>query len=125
MRLPTLKLLDGVIDIYLPDLKYAQNDVAREYSHIKNYVDHSRAAIEEMHRQVGPLILNDEGHAERGVLVRHLSPARQHRRNLGNFVLHRIGTFRQSPREFDEPVSACSQSRKGLADFQKDFRRRI
>jgi len=70
--LPTLKLLDGIIDIYLPDLKYAQNDVAREYSHIKHYVDHSRAAIEEMHRQVGPLILNDEGQAERGLLVRHL-----------------------------------------------------
>ncbi len=70
--LPTLKLLDGVIDIYLPDLKYAQNDVAREYSHIKHYVDHSRSAIEEMHRQVGPLTLNDNGLAERGLLVRHL-----------------------------------------------------
>jgi putative pyruvate formate lyase activating enzyme len=70
--LPTLKLLDGVIDIYLPDLKYAQNDVAREYSHIKQYVDHSRSAIEEMYRQVGPLTLNDRGQAERGLLVRHL-----------------------------------------------------
>jgi putative pyruvate formate lyase activating enzyme len=69
---PTLKLLDGVIDIYLPDLKYAENDVAREYSHIKNYVDHSRSAIEEMHRQVGPLTINDKGQAERGLLVRHL-----------------------------------------------------
>ena len=73
--LPTLKLLDGITDIYLPDLKYAQNDVAREYSHIKHYVDHSRAAIEEMHRQVGPLTLNDEGQAERGLLVRHLVSA--------------------------------------------------
>ncbi len=70
--LSTLKLLDGVIDIYLPDLKYAENDIARDYSHIKNYVDHSRSAIEEMHRQVGPLALNDQGLAERGLLVRHL-----------------------------------------------------
>ena len=70
--LPTLKLLDGVIDIYLPDLKYAQNDVARVYSHIKEYVDHSRAAVLEMHRQVGPLTLNERGQAERGLLVRHL-----------------------------------------------------
>ncbi|MCH7622762.1 MAG: radical SAM protein [Nitrospinae bacterium] len=70
--LPTLKLLDGVIDIYLPDLKYAQNDVAREFSHIKNYVDHSRSAVLEMYRQVGPLTLNDSGQAERGLLVRHL-----------------------------------------------------
>ncbi len=70
--LPTLKLLENVIDIYLPDLKYAENDLAREYSHIKNYVDHSRSAIEEMHRQVGPLTLNESGQAERGLLIRHL-----------------------------------------------------
>jgi putative pyruvate formate lyase activating enzyme len=70
--LPTLKLLDGVIDIYLPDLKYAHNDVAREYSHIKNYVGHSRSAVLEMHRQVGPLIMNEAGQAEKGLLVRHL-----------------------------------------------------
>ncbi|MCH8313560.1 MAG: radical SAM protein, partial [Nitrospinae bacterium] len=70
--LPTLKLLDGVIDIYLPDLKYAQNDVAREFSHIKNYVDHSRSAVLEMYRQVGPLTLNAIVPAERGLLVRHL-----------------------------------------------------
>jgi putative pyruvate formate lyase activating enzyme len=70
--LATLKLLDGIIDIYLPDLKYAQNEVAREYSHIKNYVDHSRTAVLEMYRQVGPLTLNDKEQAERGMLVRHL-----------------------------------------------------
>ena len=70
--LPTLKLLDGIVDIYLPDLKYADNAVARDFSHIKNYVDHSRAAVLEMHRQVGPLTLNDSGLAERGLLVRHL-----------------------------------------------------
>ena len=70
--LPTLKLLDGIIDIYLPDLKYAQNDLAREFSHIKHYVDHSRSAVLEMYRQVGPLTLNDSGQAERGLLVRHL-----------------------------------------------------
>jgi putative pyruvate formate lyase activating enzyme len=70
--LPTLKLLDGIVDIYLPDLKYAKNDVAREFSHIKNYVDHSRSAVLEMHRQVGPLTLDESGLAERGLLARHL-----------------------------------------------------
>ncbi|MDA0692088.1 MAG: 4Fe-4S cluster-binding domain-containing protein [Nitrospinae bacterium] len=70
--LPTLKLLDGIVDIYLPDLKYAKNEVAREFSHIKNYVDHSRSAVLEMHRQVGPLTLNESGLAESGVVVRHL-----------------------------------------------------
>ena len=70
--LPTLKLLDGIVDIYLPDLKYADNTVARDFSHIKNYVEHSRSAVLEMHRQVGPLTLNESGLAERGLLVRHL-----------------------------------------------------
>jgi len=70
--LPTLKLLDGIIDIYLPDLKYASNDVARELSHIKHYVDHSREAVLEMYRQVGPLTLDDSGLAQKGLLIRHL-----------------------------------------------------
>ncbi len=70
--LPTLKMLDGIIDIYLPDLKYASNDVARDLSHIKHYVDHSREAVLEMFRQVGPLTLDDSGLAERGLLIRHL-----------------------------------------------------
>ncbi len=68
----TLKLLDGIVDVYLPDLKYSKDDVAREYSHIKNYVDHSRDALLEMYRQVGPLRLNEDKMAEGGLLVRHL-----------------------------------------------------
>ncbi len=70
--LPTLKLLDGVVDLYLPDLKYADDAVARRYSHIKEYVDRSRAAVQEMHRQVGPLTLDADGMAQKGLLVRHL-----------------------------------------------------
>ena len=70
--LPTLKLLDGVVDIYLPDLKYSDNGIAREYSHIKEYADRSRAAVLEMFRQVGPLTVDGEDRAERGLLVRHL-----------------------------------------------------
>ena len=68
----TLKLLDGVVDIYLPDLKYANNETARELSHIKEYPEFSRQAVIEMFRQVGPLSINEHGIAERGVLVRHL-----------------------------------------------------
>ena len=70
--LPTLKLLDGVVDIYLPDLKYADDAVARQYSHIKEYADRSRAAVQEMFRQAGPLTLDADGMAQKGVLVRHL-----------------------------------------------------
>ncbi|MFQ5451131.1 MAG: hypothetical protein ACE5E9_10920, partial [Nitrospinaceae bacterium] len=69
---PTLKLLDGIINIYLPDLKYASNEVARKISHIKNYAGHSRAAVLEMFRQVGPLTRGPDGLARSGLLVRHL-----------------------------------------------------
>ncbi|MEK9628953.1 MAG: radical SAM protein [Nitrospinota bacterium] len=68
----TLKLLDGIIDIYLPDLKYGDHETARDLSHIKSYPEFSRQAVLEMFRQVGPLQINEKGLAERGVLVRHL-----------------------------------------------------
>jgi putative pyruvate formate lyase activating enzyme len=67
-----LALLDGVIDIYMPDSKYGDSEVARRYSHIRDYVRWNRAALREMHRQVGDLVLTDEGVALRGLLVRHL-----------------------------------------------------
>lgn len=70
--LSTLKLLDGIIDIYLPDIKYASDDCARKYSHVNNYVQISRAAIQEMFRQVGNLSLDKSGIALRGLIVRHL-----------------------------------------------------
>jgi putative pyruvate formate lyase activating enzyme len=67
-----LRLLDGVVDIYMPDMKYGDPDLARKYSHIPDYVDVNRMAVREMHRQVGDLRINDQGIAERGLLVRHL-----------------------------------------------------
>ncbi|GAP15886.1 uncharacterized Fe-S protein PflX, homolog of pyruvate formate lyase activating proteins [Longilinea arvoryzae] len=70
--LETLRLLDGVVDIYLPDMKYADAKTAERYSQVKNYPAHNRAAVLEMHRQVGDLQLNAEGLAVRGLLVRHL-----------------------------------------------------
>ena len=70
--LSSLKLLDGVVDIYLPDLKYAHSSTAKEISHIKEYPEFSRQAVQEMYRQVGPLVLGEDGLAERGLLVRHL-----------------------------------------------------
>jgi len=71
-NLDTIKMLDGIIDIYLPDLKYADNAIAKKYSKAPKYVEKSRAAIKEMYRQVGDLQLDDEGIAIKGVLVRHL-----------------------------------------------------
>ena len=70
--LRTLALLDGVVDIYMPDMKYADPEVARRYSKISNYPAVNQAAVKEMHRQVGDLTLDERGVANRGLLVRHL-----------------------------------------------------
>jgi putative pyruvate formate lyase activating enzyme len=70
--LETLKLLEGLVDIYMPDLKYGDNETAERYSGIRNYVEVMKQAVKEMHRQVGDLILDKNGIAVRGLLVRHL-----------------------------------------------------
>jgi putative pyruvate formate lyase activating enzyme len=70
--LATLKLLDGVVDVYLLDLKYADSAMAKEILHIHEYSEISRQAVLEMYRQVGSLSLRDDGLAESGLLVRHL-----------------------------------------------------
>jgi putative pyruvate formate lyase activating enzyme len=67
-----LELLDGVIDIYMPDMKYASAQIARYYSKIPHYPEVNRAAVKEMHRQVGDLQIDGRGLAQRGLLVRHL-----------------------------------------------------
>ena len=70
--LATLKLLDGVVDIYMPDMKYASAQTARYYSKIPNYPQVNQAAVREMHRQVGDLQMDRHGVATRVLLVRHL-----------------------------------------------------
>ncbi len=68
----TLELLDGVIDIYMPDMKYADAAIAQRYSGVANYPQINQMAVREMHRQVGDLQLNRHGIATKGLLVRHL-----------------------------------------------------
>ncbi|HJX12581.1 MAG TPA: radical SAM protein [Dehalococcoidales bacterium] len=68
----TLGELDGVIDIYLADLRYASNEMGRRYSRARHYVESSREAIKEMQRQVGDLVVDEEGIARRGLIIRHL-----------------------------------------------------
>jgi putative pyruvate formate lyase activating enzyme len=70
--LKTLALLDGVVDIYMPDMKYADDSVGQRLSRVGNYVAINQAAVREMHRQVGDLAVDTEGVAQRGLLVRHL-----------------------------------------------------
>jgi putative pyruvate formate lyase activating enzyme len=70
--LETLKLLDGVVDIYMPDMKYSDEKTAERLSGVKNYPEVNRAAVREMYRQVGDLQIDKRGVAQRGLLVRHL-----------------------------------------------------
>lgn len=71
-RLEVIRQLEGIIDIYLPDLKYADAATAKKYSRIEDYPAVAKAAIKEMHRQVGDLSLDERGVAVRGLLIRHL-----------------------------------------------------
>jgi len=68
----TLNLLDGVFDIYMPDFKYNDSKPAQEYSQASDYPEVSKLALKEMHRQVGDLLIDEKGIAQRGLLVRHL-----------------------------------------------------
>ncbi|MFC2015966.1 radical SAM protein [Chloroflexota bacterium] len=70
--LTTLALLDGVVDIYMPDIKYTDAGVGQRYSKVSNYPAINQAAVVEMHRQVGDLSMDKRGVAHRGLLVRHL-----------------------------------------------------
>ncbi len=68
-----LKLLDGIVDIYLPDLKYADSDAGFRYSKVRDYKEHAHAAIKEMHRQMGDeLVFGDDGLLKRGLMIRLL-----------------------------------------------------
>lgn len=68
----TLKKLNGYIDIYLPDLKYSNNEIAYKYSNIKNYFENATSAIKEMYNQVGKPVLDENGMMKKGLIIRHL-----------------------------------------------------
>jgi putative pyruvate formate lyase activating enzyme len=70
--IPTLKLLDGVVDIYMPDFKFWDPEVAKKTCDAEDYPKTARQALKEMHRQVGDLVTDEAGVARRGVLLRHL-----------------------------------------------------
>ncbi|MGB2696576.1 MAG: radical SAM protein [Candidatus Zixiibacteriota bacterium] len=68
----TLKILDGIFDIYMPDFKYTDSQVAKRFSNAPDYPEVVKSALKEMHRQVGDLVINSRGIAQRGLLIRHL-----------------------------------------------------
>jgi putative pyruvate formate lyase activating enzyme len=67
-----LRLLEGIIDIYLPDMRYSDNRVAKRLSSAEDYVEVNREALKEMYRQAGNLVTDEEGIAKKGLLIRHL-----------------------------------------------------
>ncbi len=70
--LEALRILDGIVDIYLPDMRYSDNAMAMKYSIAPHYREINRAGIKEMYRQVGNLVLDEMGIARRGLIIRHL-----------------------------------------------------
>ena len=70
--LEVIRLLEGIVDIYMPDVKYSDNETARRYSGAPGYWDHVQPVLKEMHRQVGDLEIDPTGVARHGLLVRHL-----------------------------------------------------
>jgi len=68
----TLKMLDGIIDIYMPDMKYSEPEISERLSGVFDYPSVNQLAVKEMFRQVGDLVLSPRGIAERGLLIRHL-----------------------------------------------------
>jgi putative pyruvate formate lyase activating enzyme len=68
----TIKILDGIFDIYMPDFKYTDPEVARRFSNAPDYPQVAKNVLKEMHRQVGDLVMNSKGIAQRGLLIRHL-----------------------------------------------------
>lgn len=71
-KVETLKVLDGYIDIYLPDLKYYSNELSKKYSKVDNYFEYATKAIQEMNKQVGKAVFNEQGIIQKGLIIRHL-----------------------------------------------------
>lgn len=98
-RIETLKALEGIVDIYLPDFKYSDNILAKEYSDAGDYVEVAIEALKEMYRQTGALTLDAEGIAQRGVLVRHLV--------LPNHTKNSIGALNILKENFGDTLTLC------------------
>ncbi len=91
--LESIELMDGIVDIYMPDFKYWSAERSRTYLKAENYAEAARAAIEAMHRQVGALVLDADGLAKRGLIIRHLvmPGALDETRAILQWIVDRLG----------------------------------
>lgn len=122
-RVDTLKLLEGVFDIYMPDFKFWDSGIAEVTCHAPDYPEAARKAIQEMHRQVGDLVIDERGIAQRGLLVRHLvlPEKKAGTREIMRFISQKIST--------DTYVNIMSQYRpcgniEGIKPLQRSVSRR-
>lgn len=90
----TIKMLEGYIDVYLPDLKYYSNEISKKYSKVDNYFETAVSAIKEMQRQVGNPVFNEDGIITKGVIIRHLI--------LPNHILNTKKILKYIKENFDE-----------------------
>lgn len=95
-KVETLKMLEGIVDIYLPDFKYSDDTLAKEYSFAPNYVITAKLAIDEMLRQAGTPVFDDNGIMKKGVIVRHLI--------LPNHTKNSIGVLEILKENYDEKI---------------------
>ena len=93
--LESIALMDGIVDIYMPDFKYWSAERSRTYLKAENYPETARSVIEAMHRQVGPLAVDDQGLARRGLIVRHLvmPGALDETRAILQWIADRLGQY--------------------------------
>jgi putative pyruvate formate lyase activating enzyme len=119
-RVETLRLLEGVVDIYMPDIKFMDSDVSKRFLRAPDYPEVVREAVKEMHRQVGDLILDSRGIALRGLLVRHLVMPR------GMAQSHEVMEFLAQEISKDTYVNVMDQYRPcGQADMYPEISRGI
>jgi putative pyruvate formate lyase activating enzyme len=134
-----LALLDGIVDIYLPDMKYSDALLARRLSGIGAYPEINRRAVAEMHRQVGDLVIGEDGAARHGLLVRHLVMPRHHQNTAGvlGWIAQNLGVdtylslmdqYRPAYHAFDhedigDPLSADEYSQAHQAALSFGLRR--
>ncbi len=123
----TLELLDGIVDIYMPDMKYSDEKIAEQLSGIKDYPEVNKAAIREMYRQVGNLQIDEEDIAQRGLLVRHLVlPNRlAGTKEIVRFLAREVSTstylnimaqYRPCYKAFDKPLLSRPVNRQELKE---------
>ena len=126
----TLMLLDGVIDIYMPDFKFWDPKVAERLCAARDYPERAREALKEMHRQVGDLVVDDQGVARRGLLVRHLvlpdnlAGTKEVMEFLAaelspNTYVNVMGQYRPCGEAFQHPPLDRFPSREELADAEQ------